>query len=104
MSAGMTPSSSDAVTAAILHLTAARGPAGSVGPEEVARAVAPGDGAQWRSELGAVRREAVRLARDGRIDILRKGKPVDPAQDVRGVIRLRARPAAEPAADPGSAP
>jgi hypothetical protein len=35
-----------------------------------------------------VRRAAIGLALAGRIDILRKGKPVDPV-DVRGVIRLR---------------
>ena len=102
MSAGMTGTPSAAVEAAILQLTAACGPAGSIDPAEVARAVAPGDGALWRNELGGVRRAALRLALSGRIDILRKGRAVDPAQGIRGVIRLRARPAAEPAAAPGS--
>jgi hypothetical protein len=47
-----------------------------------------------------VRRAAVRLAQEGRIDILRKGKPVDPL-GVKGVIRLRVRPAgAAPALEP----
>jgi hypothetical protein len=36
---------------------------------------------------------AAQLAQAGRIDILRKGKPIPP-QDMRGVIRLRLRPAA----------
>ena len=47
---------------------------------EVARAIAPGG--QWRGKLSAVRRAAVRLAQAGRIDILRKGRPVDPAQEI----------------------
>jgi hypothetical protein len=34
----------------------------------------------------------VSLQAEGRIDILRKGKPV-PAEEVRGVIRLRIRDA-----------
>ena len=46
------------------------------------------DGDAWRARLADVRREAVRLAREGRIAILRKGKPIDP-DEVRGVIRLR---------------
>jgi hypothetical protein len=80
-----------AIEAEILRLVAARGPAASISPTDVAQAVAPGE-TQWRSQLGAVRRAAVGLARAGRIDILRKGKPVDPAAEPRGVIRLRARP------------
>jgi hypothetical protein len=41
--------------------------------------------------MGPVRQAAIRLAQAGRIEILRKGKPVDPA-GVRGVIRLRIIP------------
>jgi hypothetical protein len=41
--------------------------------------------------MARVRREAAALAREGRIDILRKGRPVDPATEIRGVIRLRIR-------------
>ena len=73
-----------AIEAALLQLVDARGPDKSICPSEVARAVAP----EWHSLMGAVRRVAVRLAQAGRIEILRKGKPVDPAT-VRGVIRLR---------------
>jgi hypothetical protein len=39
--------------------------------------------------LGAVRKVAADLARQGKIEILRKGKPINP-DDMRGVIRLRA--------------
>ena len=42
----------------------------------------------WRRYLNAVRQQAIHLARAGRIEILRKGKPVDP-NDFKGVYRLR---------------
>ena len=76
--------SEQAIEAALLRLVEARGPEKSICPSEVARALLP----EWQGLMGAVRRVAVRLAMAGRIEILRKGKPVDPA-DVRGVIRLR---------------
>lgn len=77
------------IEAEILRLVAARGPGSSISPTDVARAVSPGDA--WRTQLGAVRRAAIGLARDGRIDILRHGRAVDPQAEIRGVIRLRAR-------------
>lgn len=70
---------------AILTLTAARGAASSICPSEAARALDP---EQWRRRMGDVRGAAVRLAKEGRIVILRKGKPVDP-ENFKGVIRLR---------------
>ncbi|HTR15419.1 MAG TPA: DUF3253 domain-containing protein [Acetobacteraceae bacterium] len=73
------------IEATILRLVTERG-AGSICPSEAARALDP----EWRRLLGPVRRVAIRLAREGRIDILRKGRPVAP-EDVRGVIRLRLR-------------
>ena len=73
-----------AVEAAILQLVDARGPDKSICPSEAARAL----GGDWHRVLGDVRRAAVSLAKAGRIDILRKGKLVDP-DSVRGVIRLR---------------
>lgn len=72
------------IEAEILRQTEARGAEKSICPSEVARALDP----EWRTLMTAVRRAAIRLALAGRIDILRKGKPVPPA-DVRGVIRLR---------------
>ncbi len=93
-----------AVEAEILRLTTARGPSGSIDPSEVARALVPGEGDLWRSRLGAVRRAAITLAQAGRIDILRKGRAVDPAQDIRGVIRLRVRPGPELAVAEGGLP
>ncbi len=72
---------------AILDLAHARAPGGSICPSEAARRLDQGE--NWRRLLGPVRLAASRLARDGRIEILRKGQPIDP-DAVRGVIRLRA--------------
>ena len=57
----------------------------SISPNDVAKAV---DLENWRRELPKVKAVAVGLARQGRIDILRKGKPADP-DDLRGIYRLR---------------
>jgi len=81
-------SNTDAIAAEILRQTAARGADKSICPSEVARALAPEDDA-WRRLMGAVRATAIRLAREGQVEVLRKGKPVDPAAEIRGVIRLR---------------
>ncbi|MBW6397770.1 DUF3253 domain-containing protein [Roseomonas sp. HJA6] len=78
-----------AIREAILAQTAACPPGRSISPSDVAQVLEP-EG--WQSLLTRIRREAVLLAREGRIDILRKGKPVDPEAEIRGVIRLRARP------------
>jgi len=76
---------------AILSLTAAAGATSSIEPSQAARAV---DNDNWRKHMHEVRAAAVRLAKDGRIVILRKGKPVDP-DDFKGVIRLRIVDAAD---------
>ena len=82
---------------AILQMTTACGPERSLCPIDVARTLA-GD-RDWRSYLGDVRRIAIRLAREQRLTILRKGKPVVEPDEahVRGVVRLRAIRAALPA-------
>ncbi len=79
------------IEATILELTAACGPAKSISPTDVAHAIAPGPGDVWRQHLTAIRKAAARLATDGRVEILRKGKPVPPAE-LHGVIRLRMAP------------
>ena len=86
------------IEASILELTSARGPDKSICPSEVARALHPGAQASgWQTLLTPVRQAAIRLADAGRIEILRKGRPVA-AGDVRGVVRLRIkRGAGEPA-------
>ena len=75
-----------AIQAEILRQLAGQAPGRSISPAEVAKALQP-EG--WQSLLGAVRQEAVALAREGRAEVLRKGKPAE-LDGLRGVIRLRA--------------
>ncbi|MDP2803976.1 MAG: DUF3253 domain-containing protein [Phreatobacter sp.] len=82
----MNPTDSD-LQAAILHLTQGRGPDKSICPSEAAKHVAAARDVDWHSLMQPVRRAAIGLALEGRLVILRKGKPVDPA-DFRGVYRL----------------
>ncbi len=88
------PSGSARIEAEILRLTEACGPDKSICPSEVARVLDP----EWQRLSSAVRRAAIRLAEAGRIDILRKGKRVEPA-GVKGVIRLRMGRPSQPAED-----
>lgn len=66
-------------------LLAARDAGKTICPSEVARALEP-DG--WRRLLPQVKATAVGLARAGRLEITRHGKPVDP-NAFKGVYRLR---------------
>jgi hypothetical protein len=79
----------DQAEQAILDLVTERGPEKSICPTEAARRLAgnPADDA-WRRQLSPIRLAAQRLAKAGRIEILRKGRAVAP-EDARGVIRLR---------------
>ncbi len=97
-----------AIVASILRLVAERGPSRSICPSEAAREVAQAEGrADWHLLMGNVRRIAGLLQAEGRVEILRKGRPA--AADVRGVIRLRqpdagVSPAASSSPDPVAAP
>lgn len=84
----MTDTPQDPVQTAILELIAAQPRGKTVDPSEVAKTLDPEN---WRRKLKPVRHAANALARDGKIAIYRKGKPVGPdvAPDtVKGVIRL----------------
>jgi hypothetical protein len=82
--------SPDEVAATLLALLA-RLPAGKVmDPTDVARALGGDHPDGWGPLMQPVRRAAVRLMKEGRVVILRKGRPVDP-DDFRGIYRL-ARP------------
>ncbi len=72
------------IVSVIFDLLASAAPGKSVSPEAVARAAA---GEDWRRALPQVRVEAVGLARQGRLVILRHGKPADP-DSFKGVYRL----------------
>jgi hypothetical protein len=78
---------SRSVEDAILSLLAERVSGKSIDPAEAAKALAP-DGETWQRLLPQVRATAIGLARQGRLVITRKGKPVDP-DTFRGVYRLK---------------
>ena len=60
-----------------------------MGPTEIARALGGDKPEGWGPLMQAVRVAAIRLMKDGRLMILRKGRPVDP-DDFKGVYRLTA--------------
>lgn len=86
---------SDPVADAILAELAGQQPGASVTPEQVARTLAesrrtPKDPPDlWRKYLSAVKQQAIHLARAGRLEVLRKGKPVEDPAHVKGVVRYR---------------
>ncbi len=73
------------IEAAVLDLLARRDAGKSICPSEAAKAVDP-EG--WRRLMPQVRATAVGLARAGRLEITRKGRPADP-DTLKGVYRLR---------------
>jgi hypothetical protein len=70
---------------AILGLLENRDRGFSICPSEAARQVAP---EHWRELMEPTRRAARRLAAARRLEILQRGRPVDPS-NVRGPVRLR---------------
>ncbi len=72
---------------AILEAVAAVPAGKSVAPDQVAKAI---DLERWRRVLPQVKAAAIGLARAGKVAILRHNKPVDPAEPIKGVYRLRA--------------
>ena len=89
---------SDPIEVEIFNQLNAKAPGKSIEPADVAKVLQP---EQWQRMLGRVRAVAVGLAREGRLVITKKGKPVDPDQ-FKGVIRLRL-PGEAAAADGGGA-
>lgn len=77
--------------AAMLRLVAERGPDRTACPSEAARAVGGDHPDGWGPLMQPARKVAVRLMKEGRLVITRKGRPVDP-DDFRGVYRLRLPP------------
>ena len=77
----------DEIEAKMLELVTERGSGRTVGPTEIARALGGDKPEGWGPLMPAVRLAAIRLMKDGRLMILRKGRPVDP-DDFKGVYRL----------------
>ncbi len=84
----------DEIEAVMLALAAEREPGKTIGPMDVARALGGDHPDGWGPLMQPVRRAAVRLMKEGRLVILRKGRPVDP-DDFRGTYRITL-PAPEP--------
>lgn len=76
----------DEIRDELLRQVEARGASKSICPSEVARALAP----EWQGLMSRIRSVAIVLSREQCIEILRKGKPVEP-DAVKGVIRLRVK-------------
>jgi hypothetical protein len=82
------PPDCETITATLLRLLAERGPDKTLDPTEVARAFGGPHPDGWGPLMQPIRRVVTDLANTGQVVILRKGKPVDPA-DLKGVYRLR---------------
>ncbi len=84
----------DPIAKMILQLLEQREATQNLDPNEVARTFAAGRAKRndppdlWRKYLPAVRQQALHLARQGRLSILRKGKVADPNAPIKGLIRL----------------
>ncbi|WP_244447143.1 DUF3253 domain-containing protein [Hoeflea sp. BAL378] len=85
--------------AAILDLLRLAGPGKSISPSDAARALAGSDEQQWSRLMKPLRTVAVEMAKEGEIEIRRKGKTVDPS-GFRGVYRL-ALPGPQSSPEPG---
>jgi hypothetical protein len=64
----------------------------SIDPMNVAKAIQP---ERWQQILGHLRTNAIELAREGKVVILRHNKPVNP-EKFRGVYRIRTRLEGDP--------
>ncbi len=84
----------DELISTMLSLLAERGDGKSICPSEVPRQLL-GETGPWRSHLKRTRTIAQSLAKDGRVVILRHGKPIGDGP-VKGVIRLARGPCFEP--------
>jgi len=85
------PAKDDPVATAIMDALAR---ASSLSFKDVAMKIAdarrrPKDGPDlWRRYQNAVKQQAVHLARQGRLEIVRKGEVADP-NDFKGIVRIR---------------
>ena len=79
--------SPEEIEAAMLSLAEARGPGKTLGPTDIARALGGDHPDGWGPLMQPIRRAAIRLMKQGRVVIVRKGRPVDP-DDFRGVYRI----------------
>lgn len=78
----------------VQEILAATAGGAAVAPDAIARRFAdrrrkPGDAPDiWRKYLNAVRQQITNMARNGSLEILRKGQVVDPSE-MKGLIKVR---------------
>ena len=75
------------IEATLIDLMAEHGSGKSFSPTDAARRLGGGHPDGWGPLMQPIRKIAIDMALQGRIVILRKGRPVDPA-DFKGVYRL----------------
>jgi hypothetical protein len=90
-----------AIEATLLRLLEERGTGKALDPAEAARALGGPHPDGWGPLMQPIRQVAVRLASEGRLIILRKGKPVDPTA-FKGIYRLALAPGGADTDGPGS--
>jgi Mn-dependent DtxR family transcriptional regulator len=79
--------STEAIRTALREIDKSR-PGASIDPGEIARHLVGSDPAVWGKIMKPLRPALVQMAKDGEIELTRKGKPVAP-EALRGVYRLR---------------
>ena len=85
----------------ILEIGEQRGPDQTFTPEDVARAAFPVGPKEekgkerWRGQIRGIRAAAIGLARQGHIDVLRRGEVADVSAPIKGLIHLRWREPSE---------
>lgn len=77
----------ETIQAKIMQVLQEAGTGKSICPTQIAKSLYPDD-PKWNRHVREVRREAINMAKEQKITILRKGKPTDPNEDIKGVIRL----------------
>ena len=82
--------SPDLIQERLLALLAERGAGKTIGPSDVAIHIGGPHPEGWSPLMTPIRKVAAQLMKEGRIAILRKGKPVDDPDDFRGVYRIGA--------------
>jgi hypothetical protein len=77
----------DVIEQTILRLAGERGPEKTICPSDAARAIVGSNVDDWGPLMQPLKRIAMRMAREGRVVLYRKGKSVSP-DDLRGIYRI----------------
>jgi hypothetical protein len=77
----------DVIEQTILRLAGERRPEKTICPSDAARAIVGSNVDDWGPLMQPLKRIAMRMAREGRVVLYRKGKSVSP-DDLRGIYRI----------------